>query len=359
MKIINNLGNKNHFIAIRDAFAEADEVLLVSPFLAEKMGTLLAKFPSPRLQKLTLVTQLEGYSIDQLSKVDSLVSIFDYITGLKPSQPELVIQLNEDLHGKVYLFFRKNSPFLGIVGSANFTNPGLSENHEWGIAIEDSAVLVELRSQVLPKSAPLTKDDLNRLVKARNIFLKQQPQIAERGVNRIKLNLNDVLAKASKARMPRREEAVKCYVVNTNSSNDESEWMDAWKYMLTKDRASAFYGKKEKMDNIQKGNRILLFHKKVGFIACGTARAGHQEADYRGDECNEHYVPVNWVAKVHPYKSPEKAVRYGEVTAYLKTVSSPLTKLSVTQACQEIREEIACLEIPRFIEEKLKERTAK
>lgn len=266
MKIINNLGHKNHFIAIRDAFAEADEVLLVSPFLAEEMGTLLAKFPSPRLQKLTLITQLEGYSIDQLSKVDSLVSVFDYISGLKPSQPKLVIRLNETLHGKVYLFFRKNSPFLGIVGSANFTNPGLSKNQEWSISIEDSAVLVELRSQVfdsLPKSASLTKDDLNQLVKARDEFLQQQPQITAHSVNRIKLNLNGVLAKASKARMPRLEEAVKCYVVNTNSSH----YSDAWKYMLTNKRASAFFGKKQAIKRIQEGNRVLLYHNKVGFIA--------------------------------------------------------------------------------------------
>ena len=135
--------------------------------------------------------------------------------------------------------------------------------------------------------------------------------------------------------------------------------MDAWEHMLTKNRASAFYDKKEKIDNIQNGNQILLFHKKVGFIACGTAKAGKKVNDYRNDEEAEHYVPVNWAVKVDPDKTPEKAVRYEEVTAHLKTVKSPLKKLSVTQACQEIREEVACLEIPRFIEEKLKERAAK
>ena len=70
-------------------------------------------------------------------------------------------------------------------------------------------------------------------------------------------------------------------------------------------------------------------------------------------------MPVNWTVKIHPYESPEKAVSYEEGTDHLKVVSSPLKHISVPQACQEIRDRSACLEIPRFIEEKLKERTAK
>lgn len=72
--------------------------------------------------------------------------------------------------------------------------------------------------------------------------------------------------------------------------------------------------------------------------------------DYDGVKRAERYVPVKWISKVCPNKSPEKrkAVSLKEISDQLKET------VSIRQACQTIPKKIA-----RFIEEKLKERTAK
>lgn len=134
-----------------------------------------------------------------------------------------------------------------------------------------------------------------------------------------------------------------CHAVNTNISHDPG----AWKHMLTKNRASGFYGTKRTIDRIQKGDRVILYHKGVGAIAYGTALSGFQVDDYDGGKGEEHYVSVKWDTKVDPVKFPGKAVAAWEINSHFKTgYTFRTTRLEIPK------------KIARFIAEKLKERAA-
>jgi len=132
-----------------------------------------------------------------------------------------------------------------------------------------------------------------------------------------------------------------CHAVNTNISHDP----DAWNHMLTKNRASGFFGTKRTIDRIQKGDRVILYHKGVGAIAYGTALSGFQVDDYNGGKGEEHYVNVKWETKVDPLKSPAKAVAAWEINSHFKTgYTFRTTRLEIPKS------------IARFIGDKLKAR---
>lgn len=246
-------------------------------------------------------------------------------------------------HPKVLIANNGREGFA-IVGSGNLSAGGLRDNIECSIFIADE----DLLAQVSGWFDGLLDNSSTHLLHQSDIdayqVLYEEAERPRSSVNKLQHQVERQITIACKARMPRREEAVVCYVVNTNFSNDK----DAWKHMLTKNRASAFRDKKRTIDRIHKDNRILLYHNKVSVIACGTALAGFQVGDYGEDgKGEEHYVPVKWTAKVCPNQSREKAVLAREIRTQLKTVSFQNT-------CWKIRKKIA-----RFIEEKLKERTAK
>jgi hypothetical protein len=109
--------------------------------------------------------------------------------------------------------------------------------------------------------------------------------------------------------------------------------------------SSGFYGTKRTIDRIQKGDRVILYHKGVGAIACGTALSGFEVDDYDGGKGEEHYVPVKWETKVDPLKSPEKAIAAWEINSQFKTgYSFRTTRLEIPK------------KVARFIADKLKER---
>jgi|GEM_PF-4610085 len=58
------------------------------------------------------------------------------------------IHLINSLHSKIYLFYKNDSIILGIVKSANFTNNGLSHNHETGVVFEDNKILNDLEVDI-------------------------------------------------------------------------------------------------------------------------------------------------------------------------------------------------------------------
>ncbi len=62
-------------------------------------------------------------------------------------------------------------------------------------------------------------------------------------------------------------EASTYHIVNTNSRYDA----DAYEYMLSKERASAFGVRKQLIYSIKKGDRIFLYHSGKGIVAGGIA----------------------------------------------------------------------------------------
>lgn len=79
------------------------------------MGIFLEKMNS--IKRITVYTVFEGYN-DALNKAESLLELFKYCES---HNIELSVKVNEDLHGKVYLFYKYEKETGCIITSANFT----------------------------------------------------------------------------------------------------------------------------------------------------------------------------------------------------------------------------------------------
>lgn len=82
------------------------------------------------------------------------------------------------------------------------------------------------------------------------------------------------------------------HIVNTNAS----DMSDAWKEMIHNcqtGKAAAYYGRKEAVCGIQRGDKVYLYHTGKGVIAKGEATSEFQVGnDERGE--NEYYVPLKF-----------------------------------------------------------------
>lgn len=99
------------------------------------------------------------------------------------------------------------------------------------------------------------------------------------------------------------------YIVNTNVTRKEKVYRD----MLSQGKASAYYGRKNAVDRIQKGDCVFLYHVGVGVCAMGKAIENVQSCAYEGDEGEERYVPLKFQFKADPVQDPNKCVHSGEI----------------------------------------------
>ncbi|HIP02444.1 MAG TPA: NgoFVII family restriction endonuclease [Campylobacterales bacterium] len=58
------------------------------------------------------------------------------------------IHLIQSLYSKIYIFYKNNTKLYGIVTSANFTNNGLSKNHETGVLTTNQHLLENLENEI-------------------------------------------------------------------------------------------------------------------------------------------------------------------------------------------------------------------
>lgn len=160
MQVVSNSEGATHRERLAAMLVGAEELLIASPFLFEDFAWWVQSSDLSTLRRFTLVTTLAPRGDDQLYKPASLISL---LTALRAYWPNvrLRIQVDNRLHGKVYLVGARGEPDRGLVTSANFTRPGLDANHEWGIYTEDRATLLALRDQVL---AAVTHSDLTETV---------------------------------------------------------------------------------------------------------------------------------------------------------------------------------------------------
>ena len=117
----------------------ATRLLIVSPFLATDFKGLLAEFDFNNIESIELVTTFKPKDPEQLTKPYLLKDYFEYFIN---NYPEIKVKLHvdNDLHGKIYVSTNYERS-IAILGSANFTRNGLSNNHEWGVGINDDAVI--------------------------------------------------------------------------------------------------------------------------------------------------------------------------------------------------------------------------
>lgn len=89
--------------------------------------------------------------------------------------------MNNRLHGKVYIFKKKDRYLSAIISSANFTNNGLSLNHEWGVEIFDEQAILELEKSVLNSIEihNLSFQNILEFKDKTDAFLEENPQYKE------------------------------------------------------------------------------------------------------------------------------------------------------------------------------------
>ena len=160
MRIIQNK-DESHLEEVKWLFGESTQIVIVSPFLStdaiRKLGNILPK----KITDVTLVTTLKPQDADQFNKVNPLMDLYD----LKKSRSfNLSIRIDNDLHGKVYIGKREDKYVGCIISSANFTNKGLEQNHEWGVFIDDQKVISDIHHQVLKDATvELAEKDLMKM----------------------------------------------------------------------------------------------------------------------------------------------------------------------------------------------------
>lgn len=146
MNIISNLQTENHYQEINRLLNLSDELIIVSPYLSYDMGTLLGGFENiNNIEKFTLITTLINKSNDLISKSKSLSSFIDFFQIQKGKWK---ININNKLHGKIYLFKKNDNLISGIITSANMSDNGMRFNHEWGVTISDLATLISLEKEI-------------------------------------------------------------------------------------------------------------------------------------------------------------------------------------------------------------------
>lgn len=150
MNILSNSTNSTHSVVFESLCHNADEIVMISPFCYSDFSAFAKMLESyESIQKVMFVTTLKPDEVN--GKIDSLLSFRDEMNRIKV---QWELRIDNQLHGKIYIFKKDRHSFAGIVTSANLTHNGMVANHEWGCLIEDELQLAAIEKQVL-KDAPI------------------------------------------------------------------------------------------------------------------------------------------------------------------------------------------------------------
>lgn len=143
MRVVNNNTN-SHLDEAKDLMANSNMALIASPFISLTAIDKIKNWLTSGFLELTLITTLKEKDPDQLRKVPVLIELL----RLKKSRGfRLTVKIDNQLQGKVYIG-RKDLNYTGaIVTSANFTENGLENNHEWGFYMNDQKVISNIKWQ--------------------------------------------------------------------------------------------------------------------------------------------------------------------------------------------------------------------
>jgi len=147
MEITSNLSSSHGALVSEFLRENYDELFFVSPFLAGDFEALFTKDDFSTINTVTLVTTLKKGDQDQITKPKSLKSFYQLINEKCP-KAKVKVHIDNSLHGKIYIF-KKGDDCKAIVTSANLTQSGFYNNHEWGLLIDDSTTINQLESEVL------------------------------------------------------------------------------------------------------------------------------------------------------------------------------------------------------------------
>ena len=160
MRVVNNC-RRNHIEEVKDLLANSNKALIASPFISLTVIDKMKNWLTFGFQELTLITTLKEKDPDQLRKVPVLMELF----RLKKTRGfHLTVKIDNQLHGKVYIGKRDSNYTGAIVTSANFTENGLENNHEWGFYVNDQNVISGIHHQILEDATvELAEKDLLKM----------------------------------------------------------------------------------------------------------------------------------------------------------------------------------------------------
>lgn len=132
--------DKDHLSILKKLVGdETDRLIIVSPFLASDITSLLQELSLGKVRLFELITTFKPKDAEQLTKPFILKDLFEYFSDNHPEK-KLQVHVDNSLHGKIYIVTKGQFREM-IVTSANFTRNGLSNNHEWGLGTNDDEVI--------------------------------------------------------------------------------------------------------------------------------------------------------------------------------------------------------------------------
>lgn len=181
-QLLQNNKKLNHLKQMKKLAKGSDTLIIAAPFLSEDMGSLLEQMPT--ITNVTVYTTLDKFD-DTAQKA---IALYEFSEYCKKHSINLKIKIDEELHGKVYLFYKAIQPKGFIISSGNFTGNGLEKNHEFGVLIDDAnqqktmaEMIMSLSTYDLPDKAVLI------LYHEALLYIKKHPQSKKDGFKAKKL----------------------------------------------------------------------------------------------------------------------------------------------------------------------------
>lgn len=177
-ELIDNLSaSNNHSVRIKKLFENSHSVIIASPFLMQGVSGFFEDIDFSELKEIQIITTLKPNSFDQIKKIDTLISLIEF-PSISNKKIRCQISINNKLHGKVYIFKRNGEYISAIISSANFTDSGLSWNHEWGVEIFDHNEIEKLEKSILSNIDILniTRANVYEMREVITDFITSQPK---------------------------------------------------------------------------------------------------------------------------------------------------------------------------------------
>lgn len=186
MQIIENSSCHNHYDCLLDLCKQADELVIASPFCFPNFETFVSNVSKEdATRKITFITTMKNDEV--VEKIDSLLF---FRKAMKEYGIDWQIRIDNMLHGKVYILKNNDAPFAVIITSANLTQHGLRQNHEWGCIVEDAKAIGCMEKQLLVDAdIELTSEKLE-------LIKKRADKTCEEGWKKVKqqeIQIDDIL----------------------------------------------------------------------------------------------------------------------------------------------------------------------
>lgn len=238
MKILTNAKKNNHHQTLCKLAAKADTLIIVSPFVTDDISKLIDDMVT--IKNITLYTTLQKYD-DTAQKV---VALYEFYKYCKDKSIDLLIKIDDNLHGKVYLFYDGIKPKGFVLTSGNFTENGLVNNHEYGLCIEDADKQKEMADIIMSiNTYDLSYIQLCEIYDEALKFIKKHPAVQQE-----KFKVHKLINKKPSATQ---NGSVKYYLKPVGTSQEPFV-----KPMVIKEVDMLGFGKNPK--TMQKGDVLLL-----------------------------------------------------------------------------------------------------